>query len=100
MKETLERLLPKLNLSLTSAQLDTLARFGSLLLEKNPHVRIVSTAVTLESVGALAARMADFEKAECVSLQAARARTAGSYHLMQGQNPVYIFTMQNRREQA
>lgn len=34
MKETLERLLPKLNLSLTSAQLDTLARFGSLLLEK------------------------------------------------------------------
>ena len=72
----------------------------ALLLEKNPHVRIVATAVTLESVGALAARMADFEKAECVSLQAARARTAGSYHLMQGQNPVYIFTMQNRREQA
>ena len=67
---------------------------------ENPHVRIVATAVTLESVGALAARMADFEKAECVSLQAARARTAGSYHLMQGQNPVYIFTMQNRREQA
>lgn len=59
-------------------------------LRKNPHVRIVATAVTLESVGALAARMADFEKAECVSLQAARARTAGSYHLMQGQNPVYI----------
>ena len=69
-------------------------------LRKNPHVRIVATAVTLESVGALAARMTDFEKAECVSLQAARARTAGSYHLMQGQNPVYIFTMQNRREQA
>ena len=69
-------------------------------LRKNPHVRIVATAVTLESVGALAARMADFEKAECVSLQAARARTAGSYHLMQGQNPVYIFTMQKRREQA
>ena len=67
---------------------------------ENPHVRIVATAVTLESVGALAARMADFEKAECVSLQAARARTAGSYHLMQGQNPVYIFTMQNRREQV
>lgn len=25
-----------------------------------------------------------------------RARTAGSYHLMQGQNPVYIFTMQKK----
>ena len=44
MKETLERLLPKLNLSLTSAQLDTLARFGSLLLEKNQVMNL--TAIT------------------------------------------------------
>ena len=44
MKETLERLLPKLNLSLTSAQLDTLARFGGLLLEKNRVMNL--TAIT------------------------------------------------------
>ena len=44
MKETLERLLPKLNLSLTSAQLDTLARFGALLLEKNQVMNL--TAIT------------------------------------------------------
>ena len=44
MKETLERLLPKLNLSLASAQLDTLARFGSLLLEKNQVMNL--TAIT------------------------------------------------------
>ena len=95
MKETLERLLPKLNLSLTSAQLDTLARFGSLLLEKNPHVCIVATAVTLESVSALSACMEDFEAAECVSVQVSKAAALGQYHLMQAQNPVYIFTLQN-----
>ena len=69
-------------------------------LRKNPQARIVATAVTLESVGALTACMADFETAECVSLQVGRSRTAGGYHLMQGQNPIYLFTMQNRREQA
>lgn len=44
MKETLERLLPKLNLSLSPAQLDTLARFGALLLEKNQVMNL--TAIT------------------------------------------------------
>lgn len=67
----------------------------ALLLEKNPHVRIVATAVTLESVSALTACMADFEAAECVSVQVSKAAALGRYHLMQAQNPVYIFTLQN-----
>ena len=67
----------------------------ALLLEKNPHVRIVATAVTLESVSALSSCMADFEIAECVSVQVSKAAALGRYHLMQAQNPVYIFTLQN-----
>ena len=67
----------------------------ALLLEKNPHVRIVATAVTLESVSALTACMADFEIAECVSVHVSKAAQLGQYHLMQAQNPVYIFTLQN-----
>lgn len=67
----------------------------ALLLEKNPHVRIVATAVTLESVSALSACMEDFEAAECVSVQVSKAAALGQYHLMQAQNPVYIFTLQN-----
>ena len=67
----------------------------ALLLEKNPHVRIVATAVTLESVSALSSCMADFEIAECVSVQVSKASPLGQYHLMQAQNPVYIFTLQN-----
>ena len=67
----------------------------ALLLEKNPRVCIVATAVTLESVSALSSCMADFEIAECVSVQVSKAAQLGQYHLMQAQNPVYIFTLQN-----
>ncbi len=68
----------------------------SLLLEKNPHVRIAATAITLETIGELAEclKAFPFTETEVVSLTAARDRAAGRYHLMMGQNPVYIFTMQ------
>jgi len=56
---------------------------------------ILATAVTLESVSALSSCMADFEIAECVSVQVSKASPLGRYHLMQAQNPVYIFTLQN-----
>lgn len=68
----------------------------SLLLEKNPKVRIVATAIALESVAELTACMGElpFVETEVVSLTAARDRKAGPYHLMTGQNPIYIFTLQ------
>ncbi len=73
----------------------------SLLLEKNPNVRIVATAVTLESVGELTACMKEFPftKTEVISMSVARDRKAGAYHLMTGQNPIYIFTMEAGGEQ-
>ena len=68
----------------------------SILLAKNPHVRIVATAISLESVAELTACIKDFAftETEIVSVQIARGKKAGPYHLMAGQNPVYIFTMQ------
>lgn len=68
----------------------------SLLLEKNPKVRIVATAIALESVAELTDCMKHFafEKTEVVSLTVARNRKAGPYNLMNGQNPIYIFTME------
>ena len=74
----------------------------ALLLAKNPHVRIVATAVSLESVAELTDCLTafPFAETEVVSLQAARDRKAGSYHLMSGQNPIYIFTMQGGGETA
>ena len=70
----------------------------SLLLERNPHVRIVATTVSLESAAEFTSCMKDFTFAECVQLQISKARPIGSYHLMTGQNPIYIFTLQNGEE--
>lgn len=67
-----------------------------LLLSKNPNVRIVATAIALESIAELTACLKTFSfvEHEVVSMTVARDRVAGKYHLMTGQNPIYIFTMQ------
>ena len=63
------------------------------LLAKNPGVRIAAAAVTLETIVALTAcmRRFSFSGTEVISLTVARSREAGTYHLMAGQNPVYLF---------
>lgn len=68
-----------------------------LLLEKNPRVRIVATAIALETVAELIACMGRFEKAEAVSMTVARNNQVGSYNLMTGQNPIYIFTLEEEK---
>lgn len=73
-----------------------------LVLAKNPAARIVVTAIALETVGEITACMKDFgfEDAEVVSLTVARDRKAGPYHLMTGQNPIFIATLQHREERV
>lgn len=70
----------------------------SLVLEKNPAARLVMTAVTLESAAEMTGIMKEFAftETDAVCLNAARSRTAGPYHLMTAQNPVYLFTLQRR----
>jgi len=74
----------------------------ALAMEKNPRVRIVATAVTLETVGELTRCMKElpFSETEAVALTVARDRKAGDYHLLMGQNPVFIFTLQAGGETA
>ena len=66
------------------------------ILAKNPNARIVATAVTLESIAELTQclKAIPFAQTEVVSMTVARDRKAGPYHLMMGQNPIFIFTMQ------
>lgn len=68
----------------------------SILLEKNPNIRIVATAISLESIAELTAciKTFPFTETEVISMQIAHDKKAGTYHLMTGKNPVYIFTMQ------
>ena len=64
----------------------------TLVFEKNPAARVVCTAVTLETVGEAARLFASLEEADMVQLSVTRTRTAGRYHLMDAQNPVWIFS--------
>lgn len=64
------------------------------LLAKNPNVRVVITAVSLETVSEAAAWLKDHEPkdAETICVSVARAKELGGHHLMMANNPVYIFS--------
>lgn len=72
-----------------------------LLLNKNPQVRIVINCITLETVGEALACIRGLEKqeiyeceSEVVQLCASRSKNIGRYHMMMGENPIYIITVQ------
>ena len=71
-----------------------LKEIAELLLEKNPKIRVVINAITLETVGeALEVfRELPFTDVDIVSVTAAKSRELGRYHMMMGQNPVYILS--------
>lgn len=65
-----------------------------LAVQKNPAVRVVVNAITLETVGAAleAFNRLELTGQEIVQVFAARSKTVGSSHMMTGQNPVYILS--------
>ena len=65
------------------------------LLSKNKDMRIVITAVTLETVSEALSCMTNFgfKYRDIVQLSVSKSREIGSYNLMTAQNPVYIFTL-------
>lgn len=67
------------------------------LLEKNKKVRMVINCITLETVSEAleTAREFEFQTREIVQLGAARSKEVGRYHMMMGENPIYILTLQN-----
>ena len=71
-----------------------LAEICNDLLLKNPHVRIVITAVTLEGIAAASEfiKKRGLKDAEITQISAARSRLIGNYHMMAGMNPVFIIS--------
>ncbi len=64
-----------------------------LVLEKNPRARLVVTAVSLETVSqALQAFQDRGLEPDIVQQSVARVRPAGKSHLLQAENPIYIFS--------
>ncbi len=70
-----------------------------LLVSKNEEVRIVINCITLETVTEAlnAIKEFAFEESEIVQLSVSRAKELGRYHMMMGENPIYIITCQYPR---
>ncbi|WP_367568397.1 precorrin-6Y C5,15-methyltransferase (decarboxylating) subunit CbiT [Lacrimispora sp.] len=65
----------------------------SLVLQKNPKARIVINVLALESLSEIVTWLKENSiAAEIVQMQVSKAKEAGDYHLMMGQNPVYVIS--------
>lgn len=69
-----------------------LSKILDVLYQKNPGVRIVVNAISLETVAELTVFIKENQitDAEIVNLQVSRSKQVGSHHLMMANNPVYI----------
>lgn len=70
----------------------------ALLLKKNPFVKIVINCITLETVSEAieAIRDFEFEETDIVQLGVSRSKSVGRYHMMMGENPIYIITCRRK----
>lgn len=61
-------------------------------LKKNPHVRIVMSAVSLETISEMTAliKEAGFRETSVTQIAVSEAKKLGEYHMMMAQNPVYV----------
>lgn len=68
-----------------------------LLLEKNPQVRMVINCITLETLTEALEVIKEqgFADTELVQLTASRSKSIGRYHMMMGENPIYIIVCQH-----
>lgn len=67
-------------------------------LEKNPAVRFCLTAVSLESLteGLTCMKEFDLQNVDVTQITAAQSKILGDYHMMLGQNPVWILSGEGR----
>ncbi len=71
-----------------------LYEIAALLLSKNPEVRLVINCITLETLSeslSVLARL-PLKEEEIVQVTAAKSREVGKYHMMRGENPIYIIS--------
>lgn len=68
-----------------------------LVLEKNPRVKVVMNVIALESVGEVMSVCKELfiTDLDITQVTIAKGKEAGNYHLMTGQNPVYVIAFEN-----
>ncbi len=64
----------------------------SVLYQKNPHMRVVINAISMETICEIREVLGMFsvKNEEMVQMQVSRAKNIGAYYLMQAENPVWI----------
>lgn len=69
------------------------------LLKKNPAVRIVINCIAMETVAEVMNFIKErpFSFQEIVQVSVGKSRQIGNYHMMMGQNPVFIMTLQEKK---
>lgn len=82
----------------TGGQVEPILR---LALEKNPAVRVVVSAITLETAARTleAFSALGMEQVELVQLAVAKGRPAGGSQMLLAQNPVFLLSAQGKEEQ-
>ena len=71
-------------------------------LSKSPNARIVVTAVSLETVQEMAGLLQEerWKETDVIQIQTACSRKLGDYHMMMGQNPVWMAVLQGGGEDS
>ena len=64
----------------------------AVLYQRNPHMRVVINAISIETICEIKEVISMFpvQNEDVVQIQVSRAKSAGAYHLMQAENPVWI----------
>ena len=76
----------------SSGNLDSIVKC---LLGKNPKVKVVINCITLETVGEALQliRELEIDHTEIVQMSVSRSKSIAGYHMMMGENPIYIITL-------
>lgn len=66
-------------------------------LDKNPAVRIVIAAITLETLSAAldVIRFYGFQDTDLIQVSVSRSHSVVHYHMMRAENPVYLISLEN-----
>lgn len=77
-----------------------LRQIMDVLLNKNPNVKMVINCITLETVTEALLAVKELSlKSEIVQMSVSRSKEIGRYHMMMGENPIYIITCEKEKQQ-
>ena len=87
--------LPKATHAFVGGSSGKMDRILDLLYQNNPSIVIVINGITLETVSSvLEYGRKNQLKVDCVEIYAASTRQVGHYHMLQGNNPIFILSLE------